>query len=251
MIKRISVISTAVLAALLFAGLAWATPDDSTSSSSTSTTSTTAAQASGAGTGTQTYQADAAGLVTVDQAGASLSISEVTPNSGWSSEVESGTGREVEVKFVNGNQRIDFQAELEDGSVKTRVRSRPLDESGNDDRTLFEPSGATMSFDAGEAGTVHIGVADGSLTLESANPNAGWGVADIEIEGTREITVEFSNGTLEIEFKAEMEDGLVKSRVRTELLDTSGRDVSNDDPEGDDAEDGSDSDDGEDDSSDD
>ena len=51
MIKRISIISTAVLAALLVAGLAWATPDDSPSSSS-STTSTTVVQ--NAATGSQT-----------------------------------------------------------------------------------------------------------------------------------------------------------------------------------------------------
>jgi len=135
MIKRISIISTAVLAALLIAGMAWATPDD-LSSSSSSTTSTTLVQNATAplqtATGSQTYEAEAAGRVTVDQSGASLSISKVTANANWVSEIEMASGREVEVKFVNGTERIDFQAELEDGLVKTRIRVRALDSSTDD-----------------------------------------------------------------------------------------------------------------------
>ena len=229
MIKRISIISTAVLAALLIAGLAGATPDDSTSSSS-STTSTTlvqsAAPGSPAATGSETYDAGAAGQVTVDQSGASLSVSNVAANSDWVSETEVASGREVEVKFVNGTERIDFQAELEDGLVKTRVRVRAQDGSTDDNSTdngptLTAPSTDALAFTAGEAGTVQLRTEDGSLELISAAPNTGWTVADIEIEGTREINVEFHNGTTEIEFKAEMEDGMVKTRVRVEMDDDS------------------------------
>jgi len=128
MIKRLSIISTAVLAAMLVAGLAWATPDDSSSSTS-STTSTTQASTAAAAIGSETYEAGAAGRVTVDQSGGSLSIGNVAANTDWTPEVEMASGREVEVKFVNGNERIDFQAELEDGMVKTRIRVRALDGS--------------------------------------------------------------------------------------------------------------------------
>ena len=38
------------------------------------------------------------------------------------SEVERGTGTEVEVQFANGSVRVDFNAELEDGAVRVRVR---------------------------------------------------------------------------------------------------------------------------------
>lgn len=236
MFKRISIISTAVLAALLIAGLAWATPDDSSSSSS-STTSTTLVQSanpsSPASTGSETYDAGAGGRVTVDQSGASLSVSNVAANSGWVSEVEMATGREVEVKFVNGTERIDFQAELEDGLVKTRVRVRALDRSADDDGStdqsvLTTAPSDSLSFAAGDAGNVQLRSSDGSLELISATPSAGWTVADIEIEGRREINVEFRNGSIEIEFKAEMEDGMVKTRVRTEMDDDSSDD-SNDD----------------------
>ena len=232
MIKRISIISTAVLAALLVAGLAWATPDNSSTSTSstTSTTSATAAASNVAGSqaaiGSETYEAGAAGLVTVVQSGASLSVGNVAANADWASEIEVASGREVEVKFVNGNQRIDFQAEIEDGMVKTRIRTRTLDGSTDDsstdgNRQLTPPTTEALQFNAGEAGIVQIRATNGSLELVSATPHAGWTVTDVEIEGTREINVEFHNGTTEIEFKAEYEDGTVKTRVRTETNDDS------------------------------
>jgi hypothetical protein len=266
MIKRISIISTAALAALLVAGLAWATPDDSPSSSS-STTSTTVVQSAAAGSqtaiGSETYDAGAAGQVTVDRTGASLSVGHVAANSGWVSEVEAANGREVEVKFVNGTERIDFQAELEDGLVKTRVRVRALDgstgdsssndSSSDDSLTLTAPGTGALAFKAGDAGSVQLRAANGALELVGATPNAGWTVTDIEIEGSREINVEFHNGTTEVEFIAEMEDGLVKTRVRTEMDDDSNDDSSDDADDqvpGDDrSDDSDDSDDGNDDDS--
>lgn len=248
MIKRISIISTAVLAALLVAGFAWATPDVSSSSASstTSTTSTTPAASTVAGsqvaTGSETHEAGAAGLVTVEQSGASLSVSNVAANPDWVSETEVASGREVEVKFVNGNQRIDFQAEIEDGTVKSRVKTRTLDgstddSSDEDNQTLTAPTAAALQFNAGEAGIVQIRAANGSLELVSATPHSGWTVTDIEIEGTREINVEFHNGNTEIEFKAEFEDGMVKTRVRTEMNDDSSNGGSGDADDSDDSDD--------------
>jgi hypothetical protein len=74
--------------------------------------------------------------VTVDQSGISLSVGNVAANPGWAPEVEMASGRDVEVKFVNGNERIDFQAELEDGVVKTRVRVGVLDASAGTSGTV-------------------------------------------------------------------------------------------------------------------
>jgi len=237
MIKRLSVISTAVLVALLISGLAWASSDDSSSSSTTSTSTTlvpSAAAGAQTATGSETYDAGAAGQVTVDQSGASLSIGNVAANTDWTHEVEVASGREVEVKFLKGNERIDFHAELEDGVVKTRVRTRTLDGSaqdgsGDDSQALTAPSTDALAFDADEAGAVQLRASNGTLELISAVPNAGWTVADIEIEGSREINVEFRNGTTEIEFKAEMEDDMVKTRVRTETDDDAANDDSSDD----------------------
>src|SRR5262245_39965444 len=70
-----------------------------------------------------TYQAGAAGTVTVDQADdGTLTVIDVTPASGWSCETEQATGLEVEVTCENGTDRVDFNAESEDGEVRVRVR---------------------------------------------------------------------------------------------------------------------------------
>jgi hypothetical protein len=83
--------------------------------------------------GTSTFAAGEAGSVTIRRSGGSLSIVSVNPNAGWVSEVEQGTGAEVEVKFVNGTTRIDFNAELEDGGVRVRVRVGTADGVASDD----------------------------------------------------------------------------------------------------------------------
>ena len=73
---------------------------------------------------TQSFVAANAGTVTVRRDGGSLIVLAVNANPGWVTEVEQGAGIEVEVNFENGSARVDFNAELEDGAVRVRVRVR-------------------------------------------------------------------------------------------------------------------------------
>ncbi len=101
-----------------------------TQTTTRSTTSTTAAAvASSSATGTMTYQAGAAGTVTISNDGSRLTITAVDAADGWSHEIEVSTGREVEMDFRNGDDRVQFNAELEDGQVRVRVRTRAADGS--------------------------------------------------------------------------------------------------------------------------
>jgi hypothetical protein len=61
--------------------------------------------------------------VTIASNGSSLTIVSVDPAAGWSFEVEIASGLEVEADFRNGTRRIQFNAQLEDGEVRIRVRS--------------------------------------------------------------------------------------------------------------------------------
>ena len=83
--------------------------------------------------GTSMFAAGDAGSVTIRRTSGTLSVVSVNANAGWASEVEQGTGVEVEVKFVNGTTRIDFNAELEDGGVRVRVRASTADQVASDD----------------------------------------------------------------------------------------------------------------------
>ena len=70
---------------------------------------------SGAGrAGAVTYRADVNGLAVVA----------VSPARGWSYTIKATSGREIEVVFRKGATRVDFEAELEDGQVDVRVRTR-------------------------------------------------------------------------------------------------------------------------------
>ncbi len=65
-----------------------------------------------------------AGQVVVAQSGAELEIVGVETNPGWTHEVEVAKGREVEADFRSPDRRIQFNAELEDGQIRVRVRER-------------------------------------------------------------------------------------------------------------------------------
>jgi hypothetical protein len=75
---------------------------------------------------TQTFRAGAAGFVTVSRNGNTLTVVATAPNAGFTTEIESSAGPEVEVEFRGLNTRVDFEAELEDGGVVVKVRERAL-----------------------------------------------------------------------------------------------------------------------------
>ena len=206
--KRAAVIVSGAMAVLLVAALAYAA--NGADDTSTATSTTAAAPASGS----QVFAAGTAGDVRVSAGSGGLAVDAVDPAAGWVFEVEVPAGREVEVKFVDGSERIDFRAELEDGQIKARTEN---DTQTDDDRsTSFSTAaaGETLSYDAGEAGRVQIRRTGTGLELVDASPAAGWVVAKIETE-MHEVEVEFRNGATELEFKAELEDGIV--RTRTEI----------------------------------
>ena len=68
-----------------------------------------------------------------------LNVSAVTPSAGWTFSIEAGDGAsEAEVDFTNGAARVRFNAELEDGGVRVRVRT-----DGNATTDTSFPDGTT------------------------------------------------------------------------------------------------------------
>ncbi len=97
---------------------------------------------------TQTFAAGDAGSVTLRRDGSTLTVLSVNANAGFASEVGQGTGAEVEVQF-NGTTRIDFNAELEDGAVRVRVRVGGV--------VAFDPTTPTTPEDNSGPGNAHEG----------------------------------------------------------------------------------------------
>ncbi|GBE21672.1 MAG TPA: hypothetical protein ENH00_03370 [Actinobacteria bacterium] len=70
-------------------------------------------------------------------------------------------------------------------------------------------------FPVDEAGTVEITVGDAGLELVSATPNDGFEVSSIQTEADS-IDVKFRSGSLEVEFEAELENGMLNFKVTRE-----------------------------------
>lgn len=229
MLRRKTAILASVLTAVtvIGAGAAFGTPGDS-SSSSTGTTSTTTALPDASGGEAFAYEVGDAGTITVESDGTGLAITAVTASDGWAAEVEIAQGREVEADFRTGDRRIQFNAELEDGQIRVRVRERVGDErtedvtfTGLSNSTTTVPTTAavtsvadsTTTYSAGEAGTVTIALDSSGLTVVSVDPVEGWST-EIEVAAGREVEVDFRIEMRRIQFNAELEDGEVRIRVR-------------------------------------
>ncbi|MDH5616918.1 MAG: hypothetical protein OEY62_10310 [Acidimicrobiia bacterium] len=235
MSKRISVVLGTILVVLLALsiGAAIAKSGSDLSTSTTSTTSPTSTTLPARGNAeTTVYEVGDAGTVTVASDGASLSIVAAEAAQGWVSEVEVAAGREVEADFRNGSRRIQFNAELEDGEVRNRVRDGADDNGGADGSTsasttipassgftsttmpsAANDSGSSVTYKAGGGGTVTIASSGSSLTIVSVDPSVGW-ASEVEVASGREVEADFRNGSRRIQFNAELEDGEVRIRVR-------------------------------------
>lgn len=65
-----------------------------------------------------------AGTVSIVRNGARLRITGVNVNEGWRIVGQRRAGLSVEVEFRKGTTKLTFQAEVEDGVVETRIRTR-------------------------------------------------------------------------------------------------------------------------------
>ncbi|HMG45287.1 MAG TPA: hypothetical protein VK611_28400 [Acidimicrobiales bacterium] len=75
----------------------------------------------------------AGGTVAYTVDGATLHLASAMPAAGWSVEVEQSSGREIELDFRSGSQRVQVNVELEGGQARERVRLRD-DADGTDVR---------------------------------------------------------------------------------------------------------------------
>jgi hypothetical protein len=91
------------------------------------------------------FSASDAGEVVILRTPDGLEVKSVVAAAGWLQEIEEATGDEVEVTFRISGRRVDLNIELEDGSLRVRVRQR-LDDDGLDDdnvTTTTVPTTAT------------------------------------------------------------------------------------------------------------
>ena len=236
--NRMAIVAGAVTVGLLITGIAFASSD----------VDETTVNVSLAENQTVTLPADNAGVIVLSRANGQLQIVTATPNSGFAAEVEVAAGREVEADFRGNGIRVQFNAELEDGVVRVRIRTEADDNNGSTSSTgvtsstsstsstgstSTSPTSTTATTAANSSGNLvladgqvsEIVVADagsvllrrngGSLTIVSTESNPGW-VVEVEVATGREVEGDFRNGARRVKFNFELEDGVVRIRIESE-----------------------------------
>jgi frataxin-like iron-binding protein CyaY len=243
-----AILAGAVTVGLLITGIAFAAQDVDESTVNVSL----------AESQTLTLPVDNAGVIVLSRANGQLQIVSATPNSGYATEVEVAVGREVEADFRGNGLRVQFNAELEDGVVRVRIRTEADDNNGSTSSTGVTSSTASTSVTGStsptstsstaptsttaaangagslvladgqvsqvvvaDAGSVLLRRSGGSLTIVSTESNPGW-VVEVEVATGREVEGDFRNGSRRVKFNFELEDGVVRVRIESEGSSSSG-----------------------------
>ena len=228
--NRMAILAGAVTVGLLITGIAFAAQDVDESTVNVSL----------ADSQTLTLPVDNAGVIVLSRANGQLQIVSATPNTGYAAEVEVAVGREVEADFRGNGLRVQFNAELEDGVVRVRIRTEADDNNGatsstgvtsptstsptapnstapavNGSGNLVLAEGQVSQVVVANAGSVLLRRSGGSLTIVSTESNPGW-VVEVEVATGREVEGDFRNGNRRVKFNFELEEGVVRVRIESE-----------------------------------
>ena len=110
--NRFAIATAAITVGLMVTGIAWAAQD------AESTVNVALAEGQ-----TITLPVENAGVVVLSRTNGQLQLVTATANTGFAAEVEIPAGREVEADFRGNGERVQFNAELEDGAVRIRIRT--------------------------------------------------------------------------------------------------------------------------------
>jgi len=240
--NRLGLIAAAVTVGLLVTGISWAALDEESNVNV------------GLAAGQEIeIPVEDAGTVRLANSGTSLTILAAQASAGFVVEVEVPEGREVEADFRGEGRRLQFNAELEDGTVRVRIRSEAniattgptsttatttngtsttatttngtsttsttVDDNGGDDDDGDDGDDKTGSVPSGPV-TYQVAGA-GSVTVLFVNGQVELGLVvpapGWSIDETRqrpdEIEVRFTNGDQEARLKVRIDDGQVRVEI--------------------------------------
>ena len=92
------------------------------------------------------------------------------------------------------------------GSAVTKIKSSVV-------------SATQAMYQVGDAGLVTLDTAGDVLTVVSVTPNAGWTVVKAESYSANDIEVKLQSGNTLVEFKANLQLGVITTSVESKLID--------------------------------
>lgn len=190
MIQKMTGVFTAVVAALLMVGVAWAGGDDE-STSVTSPSST---------------------IVTIEDTSVPGETGSSTPASVDDSVTSTTVGTVATTSATVGSTPSTTIGDTTSTSFDDTTSTSHDDSDDQRDEATIAPSGRTTHSIPG-VGAVTIEVSDGRLVLVSVSA-PGWVIEHDKVESDR-IEIEFTSGDAEAEFEAELKDHGVEIEIRS------------------------------------
>lgn len=194
MFRKMIGVFTAVAAALLLVGVAWASggagrDDPGTGSLGTTASSSTESTGTSLEDNTSTSTAASSATTSVDDS-STTSITVIDPST-TSTTIDTTTSTSVG-----------------DGSTSTTVDDHNREETRAPAPVNIRPT----SYQVGSGGTVIVQIVGGQLVLVDAVAAPGWALEVDKADGL-EVKVEFENGESDAKFEAKIDNGELRVRV--------------------------------------
>lgn len=154
------------------------------------------------GTSGDVYLVGDAGEVEMRRENDRLVLVEVRPSDGWMHrEDDNDDDDELEVIFTQDSQEMEFEAEIDNGELRTKICDETLNPAGD-------------VFTVGESGEVEARHEGDELVLVEVRPNGSW-THEIDDEDDDSIEIIFRADDGAMTFDYELDDGAAEAKVCT------------------------------------
>lgn len=204
MLRKMIGVFTAVAAALLLVGAAWASGNDSQDDPGSS---------SGSQGTTAGASVSSSGSLVIGSTGTSLDPSTSTSIDAGSTSSSVADNSTTSISLVDTSSTSTTIASTSSTSVDDGSTSTTIDDNDREESRGPAPvnSGPT-SHQVGTAGTVTVQIIAGQLVLIDAVAASGWSVEVDRADG-REVKIEFESGGSDAKFEAKIDNGELRVKV--------------------------------------
>lgn len=204
MSRKLIGVFTAVTAAGLLVGVAWASGDEAGNDSRSDSIAVSAGfdVSSSAPEGT-------ASDGTINRATSTSGESSTSSSIGDRS-TDNSVGSSTDVTVV---ERSSTSTSVD--ATSSTSRDEDASSSTIDDHPTVPVTTDPQTYDVGAAGTVSVQLVSGKLVLVDARAASGWSI-EVDKDDGRDIRVEFENGDSDARFEAKIRDGEVRVEIRSD-----------------------------------
>jgi hypothetical protein len=214
MARKMFGVFTAVAAALLLVGVAWASGDrasDDSSSGSFASSGSLAASGSVTSVSSPSVSSQVTNTSLDDNSSTSATFDDHGGTTNTTVDDHGGTtGTTVDDHGGTTNTTVDDHG----GTTNTSVDDHDDEDEDDKDETRSPApvNSDPTSYQVGGAGTVTVQIVTGQLVLIDVTATQGWSF-EVDESGGRDIKIEFESGESEAEFEAKLRDGRIRIEV--------------------------------------